>query len=260
VSASGATVETKADFGTRVDRGAPPLKPVPLLPAPELSGVQETNGQRELHLAFAPVEGAKAYHVQISDDPEFRTFVADVRTEQPTVELASPPDGAYWLRVRGIDSLGLEGHDAVKAITQQLIPEPPPPPPPRPQLVAIHRHDLQFEWNTEPGQQYRVQIARDAKFQHILTDQTQSEGKLTWHRPWPGTYYIRVNQLPLQARSPQGPAFDGAPQRSSSNGVPSSLPANGEPQLPAEATPFTVPVPLWMRITAPVLILAPLLL
>jgi hypothetical protein len=102
-----------------------------------------------------------------------------------------------------------------------LIPEPPPPPPPKPQLVAIHRHDLQFEWNSEPDQQYRVQIARDAKFQRILSDQTVSDGKLTWHRPWPGTYYIRVNQ--------------------------------------AEAIPFTVPVPLWMRIAAPIVILTPLL-
>ena len=39
VSASGQTVTTEADFGTRVERGAPPLKPVPLLPAPELSAV-----------------------------------------------------------------------------------------------------------------------------------------------------------------------------------------------------------------------------
>jgi hypothetical protein len=169
--------------------------------------------------------------VQIADDPEFRTFVADIRTGQPAVDMASPPDGAYWLRVRGIDSLGLEGHDAVKAITQQLIPEPPPPPPPEPRLVAIHRHDLQFEWNAEPGQPCRVQIARDPRFKHILTDQTQSEGKLTWHRPWPGTYYIRVAQ-----------------------------PRPQEPQGSAQGTPFTVPVPLWMRIAAPIVILTPLLL
>jgi len=259
VSASGATVDTKADFGTRVDKGAPPLKPVPLLPAPELSGVQGTNGQKEWHFAFAPVEGAKAYHVQISDDPEFRTFVADVRTEQPAVDMAAPPDGAYWLRVRGIDSLGLEGHDAVKAITQQLIPEPPPPPPPEPRLVAIHRHDLQFEWNAEPGQQYRVQIARDAKFRHILTDQTQSEGNLTWHRPWPGTYYIRVAQLPPQ-ESPPANSLQATPSAAPEVTSRGSTSPDRAPDGAAQGTAFTVPVPLWMRIAAPIVILTPLLL
>lgn len=229
VSASGETVETHADFGTRVEKGAPPLKPVPLLPPPELSAVPATNQRRTLHLEFPPLDRAKAYHVQISDDPDFRTFVVDVRIEQPVFDGAALPDGAYWLRVRGIDSLGLEGQDAVKSFTQQTLPDPPKAPPPKPELVSVTRHDLHFQWYAEPGQQYRVQIARDPQFQRILTDQTQSDGTLVWHRPWPGRYYIRVAPLPAGAAT-------------------------------ADTTPFDVPVPLWFRIAAPLAILSTLLL
>lgn len=89
-------------------------------------------------------------------------------------------------------------------------------------------HDLHFEWPAEPGQLYRVQIARDPQFRRLLTDQTQSNGSLTWRRPWPGRYYIRV--------SPGGDS------------------------LPGEGIPFDVPVPLWMRIAAPIVVLTPLLL
>jgi hypothetical protein len=197
VSASGQTVTTEADFGTRVERGAPPLKPVPLLPAPELSAVPGTNVRPQLHLEFPVVTGAKFYHLQVSDDPQFQTLVADVRSDQPSFDLPAPADGAYWVRARAIDSLEIEGHDAVRSFAQQLAPEPPKPPP-SPHLVKVTRHDLHFEWSAEPGQQYRVQIARDAKFRRILTDQTLSAGNLAWRRPWPGRYYIRVAALPAE--------------------------------------------------------------
>jgi len=228
VSASGQTVSTEADFGTRVEKGAPPLKPVPLLPAPELSAVSATNVRPQLHLEFPAIAGAKSYHLQVSDDPQFQTLVADVRSDQPSFDLPSPADGAYWVRARAIDSLDLEGHDAVHPFTQQLAPESPKPPPPTPQLVKVTRHDLHFEWSADPGQQYRVQIARDPQFRRILTDQTISNGTLVWRRPWPGRYYIRVAALPTAD--------------------------------PAEGTAFEVPVPLWMRIAVPIVVLTPLLL
>jgi hypothetical protein len=228
VSASGQTVSTEADFGTRVEKGAPPLKPVPLLPAPELSAVPGSNVRPQLHLEFPGIAGAESYHLQMSDDPQFQTLTADVRSDQPSFDLPAPADGAYWLRARAIDALELEGHDAVQPFTQQLAPEAPKPPPPTPQLVKVTRHDLHFEWPAEPGQLYRVQIARDPQFRRLLTDQTQSNGSLTWRRPWPGRYYIRV--------SPGGDS------------------------LPGEGIPFDVPVPLWMRIAAPIVVLTPLLL
>jgi hypothetical protein len=228
VSASGETVDTKADFGTRVDKGSPPLKPVPLLPAPNLAAVPETNQSKEFHLELPPLAGAKAYHVQVSETPDFQTFAVDARSEQSMFDMAALPDGAYWLRVRGVDSLGIEGHDAVKSFTQQTLPEPPKPPPPTPELVLVTRHDLHFQWPSGPDQQYRVQIARDPQFQHILTDQTQSDGKLVWRRPWPGQYYIRVETLPAAGTTP--------------------------------GTPFVVPVPLWVKIAVPIVIASTLLL
>ena len=252
VSASGETVDTRADFGTRVEKGAAPLKPVPLLPAPVLS--TGTNVQRQLHFEFAPVGGAKSYHIQVSDNPEFQTFVADTTSEQPVVDLPAPPDGTYWLRVRGVDSLGLEGHDAVQPFNQQLKLSPPPPPPPQPQLIKISRHALHFQWEAQPGQQYRAQIARDPQFHHILTDQTRSEGSLDWRRPWPGRYYIRVEPLPTADGTAEASALP-PPADGTAEGTALPPPADRF----AQGTPFDVPVPLWVRIAAPIVILTPLL-
>jgi hypothetical protein len=272
VSASGQTVTTEADFGTRVERGAPPLKPVPLLPAPELSAVPGTNVRPQLHLEFPAVTGAKSYHLQVSDDPQFQTLVADVRSDQPGFDLPAPADGAYWVRARAIDSLEIEGHDAVQSFAQQLAPEPPKPPPPSPHLVKVTRHDLHFEWSAEPGQQYRVQIARDAKFRRILTDQTLSDANLTWRRPWPGRYYIRVAALPAEqtpapANNASAPANNASASASGTSVSDSGTSVSGSGtsvaggiSTPAEGTPFDVPVPLWMRIAVPIVILTPLLL
>jgi hypothetical protein len=294
VSASGQTVSTEADFGTRVDKGAPPLKPMPLLPAPELSAVPGTNVRPQVHLEFPAIAGAKSYHLQVSDDPQFQTLVADVRSDQPSFDLPSPADGAYWVRARGIDSLDLEGHDAVQPFSQQLAPEPPKPPPPTPQLVKVTRHDLHFEWSADPSQQYRVQIARDPHFRRILTDQTLSDGNLVWHRPWPGRYYIRVAALPATAPPPptNSPAASANVTTAPANSPPASAnvttapatgatasanvttapatgatastsgtpPATNGATMPAEGTAFDVPVPLWMRIAVPIVVLTPLLL
>jgi hypothetical protein len=263
------------------------LKPVPLLPAPELSGVPGTNVRPQLHLEFPVVTGAKSYHLQVSDDPQFQTLVADVRSDQPGFDLPAPADGAYWVRARAIDSLEIEGHDAVQSFAQKLAPEPPKPPPPSPHLVKVTRHDLHFEWSAEPGHKYRVQIARDAKFRRILTDQTLSDGNLTWRRPWPGRYYIRVAALPAAdtpapatctpASTTDTPASaNGTPVpttdtpasaacasvlaiANSASGTGITASADGT-SLAAEGTPFDVPVPLWIRIAAPIVILTPLLL
>jgi hypothetical protein len=231
VSAQAATVEVPASFGTRVTKDSPPLQPVPLLPPPDLSNVPNTNPTRALQINITPVAGAKAYHAQISTDPDFATLTADVQAEQPSLTVALA-DGTYWLRARGIDQLGLEGRDAVKPIVQQFVPEPPRPPPPRPALTALDRHRAQFDWRAGPGEQYRVQIARDPAFKHIMTEQIVEEGKLSWRRPWPGHYYIR-----LQPTGGQGA---------------------GDP--PGEAVAFDVPAPLWFGIAVPVVMLVALLI
>jgi hypothetical protein len=98
-------------------------------------------------------------------------------------------------------------------------------------LAGLDRHEVRFDWQATPGERYNVQIARDPAFEHIMTDKMVAAGKLSWKRPWPGRYYIR-----LQPVSPQGTNPPGKPEA------------------------FDVPIPLWVGLALPAALLAGLLL
>ncbi len=125
VSAAAADVPLPAGFGTRVERDGPPAPPVPLLPPPDLQAMSGTNNVSRLQLQWAAVAGAAAYRVQLAPDSEFHSFIVDTDSAVPQIDMAAPPDGNYWLRVRSIDNLGPEGPDAVRTIVQRLLPASP---------------------------------------------------------------------------------------------------------------------------------------
>jgi hypothetical protein len=319
VRAGSNAVLVPAGFGTRVDHAAPPLPPVALLPPPDLAGMPATHGQALLQVAFEPVAGAQRYRIQLAPDPDFHSIAADTESTAPLVRIADLPDGRYWLRVRSIDRLGLEGPDAVRALVQHTLPDPPQPtmPPPAARLtgtqarfewlaqsagthyrlqlardpafadlaaersdlstpeVAVEdlppgryywhvaavnslgesgafgevqsftqratapqpapptlaAHELHFEWAPQPDLTYRIQIARDARFERVIAAQALVAPRLSLKAPFPGTYYARV-----QTVDPDGTAGPFGPVRQ-----------------------FEVPIPLWVRILVPLALLAPLL-
>ncbi len=71
--------------------------------------------------------GATRYRLQLAPDAEFQSFLIDSQIDVPQADLAAPADGSYWLRVRAIDGLGLEGHDAVRSLVQHQLPPAPAP-------------------------------------------------------------------------------------------------------------------------------------
>lgn len=176
VSGSAATVSVPADYGTRVARDTAPLPPVPLLPPPDLQALPETSGASRLLLQWPAVTGATAYRIQLAPDAEFHSLLADTISAGPQVDLPAPADGSYWLRVRSVDSLGLEGQDAVRTLVQRLLPAPPALAGPLPDASVVG-DGATFTWaGTGPGIQYRVQIARDAGFTELLLQRDAIEG------------------------------------------------------------------------------------
>ncbi len=156
VSASAATVSLPAGFGTRVESGSPPSPPTPLPPPPDLQAVPETNTASRLGLQWPPAPGAVAYRVQLAPDSAFQSFIVDVESLTPQVDVPAPADGNYWLRVRSIDNLGLEGPDAVRTVAQRLPPPPPPlPAPPTPDAPTFVARTMQIAWKSDAGVRYR---------------------------------------------------------------------------------------------------------
>lgn len=224
VAGSGAELTIPADFGTRVEHDAPPLPPVRLLPPPDLQSIAATQSATRLQFGWPALAQASRYRLQLAPDAQFQSFLLDAELDQPRVDVPAPADGHYWLRVRAIDGLGLEGHDAVRELEQHFLPPPARPPSPTP-IATLSDHRIQLHWSEQEGMRYRVQIARDAGFSAPVVDQTLDTLTLSARRLHPGTYYARVATI----------ATDG------------SAAPFGEPVR------IKVPVPLWMKILLPVL-------
>jgi len=198
--AGAATVSVPAGFGTLVDRDAPPLQPVALLPPPDLSALPTRYSLPLLNVSWPAVAGARAYRVQVATDPDFHTIARDLQSPRPSVGIPAPPDGNYWLRARSIDQFGLEGPDAVRTFVQHLLPAAPVPIDPKP-AARVTGTQVTFQWTAVGADaRYRLQVARDALFADLILER---EVSVTTHATVdglaPGMYFWRV-----ATRNPQG--------------------------------------------------------
>jgi hypothetical protein len=193
VSASGADVTIPADFGTRVAPNQAPLPPVRLLPAPDLQGLPGVNNANRLKLEWPAVQNAIRYRLQLSPDAEFHSFLADVELDAPNDDLPAPADGSYWLRVRAIDGLGLEGHDTVRSFVQHQLPGAPKPVRPLEGTNFIGTR-AGFAWSRPgPETHYQLQIAADVQFTQLFLERDiEGISEVDIENVPPGRYFWRV--------------------------------------------------------------------
>jgi hypothetical protein len=168
--AAAAPVPVSAGFGTLVEQGRAPLAPVVLLPPPDLSQIVPVLTAADVHVSWSPVPGAVAYRAQLADRRDFQVLRADLVASAPAATLAELPDGSYWLRVRSIDALGLEGGDAVLQVTRHPLPDAPQPSLPV-DAARLSGIATPFQWAAAAGaQRYHLQVAGDAGFDAPLLD------------------------------------------------------------------------------------------
>ncbi|MBB1487216.1 FecR domain-containing protein [Oceanospirillum sediminis] len=194
VAAEGVSQLVPAGFGTRVKQGEAPVQPKELLPPAEFMPVANEIIQRNYNLQWQPLQGAQAYRVQISDTPRFSTLKTDEIIQQPGFFLPQFNNGDYYLRVRGIDNLDIEGRGSVAQLPLRVQPLPP-------LMVyypwqqAVVGNYYQFSWSApEKAIRWHFQVARDADFSEIVSDQ-QDLGQSLSQKVFldqPGDYFWRV--------------------------------------------------------------------
>jgi len=165
VSAQGQEVQVDAGFGTYAELGKPPAPPTSLLAKPDLSALPGKLNQLPASLTWPENPAAQAWRVQLSEDANFLTLLRDDMVSQAAMELTPElPDGEYFLRVRGIDRLGLEGFNAEHAFN--LSARPLPPMPQKPALgERIAQHEIELAWHAAEGAQgYLLQLAPTPEF------------------------------------------------------------------------------------------------
>ncbi len=201
VSAQGVEVQVDAGFGTYAEQGKAPAAPVKLLAKPDLSGLPDNILRLPPSLNWPADSAARAWRAQLSDDADFHTVLYDDVFNRPGAQWPDDlPDGQYFLRVRAIDSLGLEGLDAQHAFT--LNARPIPPTPLKPALgERLALPDVELAWNAAAGAQgYRLQLAPTPEFGQGLIERTLPPVETTRETLSAGDWHWRIASLDSQGR------------------------------------------------------------
>lgn len=167
-SVKSADVALSQGFGTVAEANKAPLPPIELLPAPPTANLPKRVNDSAVEFKFSANAKAKKYRGQLARDKAFKNPVADVLVDiqSGTATLRFSPIvlGEYFLRVRAIDGLGLEGNNGEHtfSVVRQLAAP----------AIASALTDDKFAWNAVPGAAtYYLQVSTDEKFTSLLIDE-----------------------------------------------------------------------------------------
>jgi hypothetical protein len=112
VEAAGQSVAVQSGMGTAIAKGAPPAPPEELLPASQIEGPPTGSEWRygDPWFAWAPVEGAVSYTVEICLDPPCGQLVRRTTGIEESRWRPEPlPASDYYWRVTAVSPSGLDG-------------------------------------------------------------------------------------------------------------------------------------------------------
>lgn len=107
-------------FGVAIKPGEREIKVVALLPAlPESAlpaRVERTRDAQQAIWTVGALSGAAGYRAELAQDSAFSQIVFDTKSNSPAINLSAATNGNYFARVRGFDTAGIEGYNAVRRI------------------------------------------------------------------------------------------------------------------------------------------------
>jgi hypothetical protein len=191
-------IKVREGEGTLVKKGEPPTEPRKLLQPPVMTNMMPVYKSVPIHFEFSRVTGAVSYRALFSRDNDFK----DVLNEQiikpdESFRVFQVDDGTYFLQVRSIDDLGLEGLPSDTAAIKVRI-NPMPPMIESPANKAVYQTNLlTFRWlRVGDAVRYHVQVAADKDFSRLVEDRNDihdTEYKATHLDA--GTYYFRISSI-----------------------------------------------------------------
>ena len=197
VQAKSVTELVEQGFGTKVKKGEAPIKPRELLPAPELARLPEVLTQINHNFRWQGHADSTAYRFQIAEHKSFNALIWEKVQSGSELFFPELSDGGYFVRLRSIDDIGIEGHSQIKPVTINLTPLPPVPIRYSGQGGVIG-NNFELRWTIAPqAARYRLQIAKDAGFKQRVVDKTDLpqayDGDLRIDQD--GDYYWRVASI-----------------------------------------------------------------
>ena len=181
-AASAAAPSAPAKFGASLAPGKKPaVRPGPLPPAPDLSGVPALFDHLPIKLHLP---GGLPLRVQVANDAAFDHIQLDTRLDAgDDLRIPLLADGPWHLRVRAVSPEGLEGLDAVRDFQLRARPE-------SPFLVEPAANaklpvgDVTLRWTHDTdAANYVVEVARDAQFAQVALHDGQVRGEQAVFHP-----------------------------------------------------------------------------
>jgi hypothetical protein len=115
--------------------------PVALLPPPQLLQVERTDSG--VNIVAKPVDGAKAYRIQLATDVAFLNIINETQSDTPTASFALAPSATFFVRLTAVAVSGMEGLPGTYAPGMR------PPAAPEPSADAGGKATLPFTLWTE---------------------------------------------------------------------------------------------------------------
>lgn len=225
VTAQQRAVPVAAGFGSVTRLGAAPSPAVPLLPPPDLSGLPAVLERVPVRFSLTALPDAAGYRGGLAGDVELKRLVAEFSSDSTTLRGPDIPDGDYWLRVRGRDAQGIEGHDAVHRFTLNARPEPPFVL--QPQAGGSAGITPEFAWAAHPqADHYELEVAGSGGFEvPLIAERALRDTRFRAPGPMPpGHYAWRI--ATVSSSEGHGPNSDAMPFR-----VPYPGPSAEAPEL-----------------------------
>lgn len=205
----GEPVPVDAGLGAVVRPGQAPVSK-PLLPAPDLSSLQERVERMPAALPLTAMAGAAQYRVEVADDEAFTRVVWSAEGPLP-IRLEGLPDGRYRLRARAIDPDELLGKEASGNLWIKTTPVPPLAQAPQPN-EAVGQDRVGIECTEVPqAAAYLLQVATNARFEPLLrAEQGRGRCRFELSELPVGEVYWRVATLVPESdgRLERGPFAD----------------------------------------------------
>lgn len=168
-----------------------PASPAPPLTVRPVQGQQLATAQPRFQWTRNPEAGSTV--LQLARDADFQELLFErattaTRLRAPT-KLAA---GDYFWRVASRDTDGHQGPFG-QALSLRISDTPDATPLQSPETA---KGKLTLRWQSgEPGQRYRVQLARRLDFEKRLLDRTLEQPQISLPRPRGGRWYVRVQTI-----------------------------------------------------------------
>ncbi|MFC1747585.1 FecR domain-containing protein [Pseudomonadota bacterium] len=117
VAGSGVTQNVTAGYATIAKVGSPPSAPRQLPAAPDLSGLGNQTAEHDVTFQWAALDKVSNYRAQLALDETYAQIVNELLLDAPQVTWEGLVPSIYYMRVRGVDELGLEGFNAQHVFT-----------------------------------------------------------------------------------------------------------------------------------------------